>query len=82
MDKLHSLEVANGSVTIVLLLAAALSIVFLSIRIFPDPEAAVNYEVQTPDQCSETWKWEEIQTTSIKVACHISLAKRQENCVH
>lgn len=68
MDKLYSHELANGSATVALLLTAALSIVLLTICVLTDPEAGVNYEVPTPDQCNETWKWEEIQTTSLKVA--------------
>lgn len=68
MDKLHSPEVANDFATVVLLVIAALSIIFLSIHFFTDSEAPVNYEVPSPDQCNETWKWEEVQTTSLKVS--------------
>ena len=82
MDKFHSLEVLNGSATVVLLLVAALSIFFLSIRAFRNPESAVNYEVPAPKQCSETWKWEEIQTISLKVAHHSPLANRARNSIH
>jgi len=67
--------VLNGSATIVLLLVAALSVVFLSIRLFTDSEAAVDYEVPAPDQCSEEWQWEEIHAASLKVACYGPLAK-------
>jgi len=65
MDTLHTIY-ENGQFVLLTLLGLLLGALLISL-VRPDPEQAVRYDVEIPDQCKPGWKGEELDRPSLKV---------------
>lgn len=72
MDAANLAEGFNGPQAVIVLAATALTAFFFLAWYSYDPEAAVDYSIEPPEQCLPGWKGGVLDAPSLKVCCPLT----------